>query len=94
MRNKYIVPIPSVTGSFKKALLLSLVPFTNVSCEFEKKILRLTPQNFVLRTAPAEGLPHTDLSSVGLRFGFFGHFATEGTEVKSASVTQTEVELY
>jgi len=69
-------------------LLLSLVPFTNVSCEFEKKILRLTPQNFVLRTAPAEGLPHRALSSVGLRFGFFGHFATEGTEVISASVTK------
>ena len=94
MRNKYIVPIPSVTGSFKKALLLSLVPFTNVSCEFEKKNLRLTPQNFVLRTAPPESLPHRALSSVGLRFGFFGHFPTEGTEVKSASVTQTEPELY
>jgi len=100
MRNKYIVPIPSVTGSFKKALLLSLVPFTNVSCEFEKKILRLTPQNFVLRTAPGPpsqslvGLPHRALSSVGLRFGFFGHFVTEATEVKSASVNQTEVQLY
>ena len=93
MRNKYIVPIPSVTGSFKKALLLSLVPFTNVSCEFEKKILRMTPEIFVLRTAPEGGPTSQNLSSVGLRFGFFGHFATEATEVKSASVTQTEVQL-
>ena len=93
MRNKYIVPIPSLTCAFKKALLLSLVPFTNAFWEPEKKILRLTPQNFVLRTAPAESLPHTPLSSVGLRFCFFGQFSTEGTEVKSASVTQTEVEL-
>ena len=29
---------------------------------------------------------HRDLSSVGLRFCFFGQFSTEGTEVKSASV--------
>jgi hypothetical protein len=58
-----------------------------------KKKLRMTPQNCVLRTAPPERLPHTPLSSVCLRFCFFGHFSTEGTEVKSASVTQTEVEL-
>ncbi len=43
---------------------------------------------------PPEDLPHRALSSVGLRFCFFGQFSTEGTEVKSASVTQTEVELY
>ena len=65
------------------------VPLATMFLKSKKKILRLTPQNFVLRT----GLPHTDLSSVGLRFGFFGHFPTEGTEVKSASVTQTEVDL-
>ncbi len=91
MRKKNIVPIPSLTCAFKKALLLSLVPFTNVCWETEKKNFAA---NFVLRTAPAESLPHTPLSSVGLRFCFFGHFSTEGTEVKSASVTQTEVELY
>ncbi len=78
MRNKYIVPVPSLTCSFKKSLLLSLVPFTNARWEPEKKNFRLTPQN---------------LASVGLRFCFFGQFSTEGTEVKSASVTQTEVEL-
>ena len=86
MRNKYIVPIPSLTCAFKKALLLSLVPFTNVCWESDKK-------KFVLRTFPSESLPHTPLSSVGLRFCFFGQFLTEGTEVKSALVTQTEVEL-
>jgi hypothetical protein len=78
MRNKYIVPIPSLTCDFKKALLLSLVPFTNVCWETEKKICG------VLRTSPAESLPHTPLSSVGLRFCFFGQFSTEGTEVKTA----------
>jgi hypothetical protein len=41
----------------------------------------------------AEDLPHRALSSVGLRFCFFGQFSTEGTEVKSASVTKTEVEI-
>jgi hypothetical protein len=30
----------------------------------------------------------------GLRFFFFDQLSTEGTEDKSASVTQTEVELY
>jgi hypothetical protein len=45
-----------------------LVPFTTVSSEFEKKILRLTPQNLVLRTAPAEGLPHTAFTSVVVHF--------------------------
>jgi hypothetical protein len=46
------------------------------------------PQDCVLRTTPPDGLPHRSLSAVGLRLCFFGQFSTEGTEVKSASVTQ------
>ncbi len=60
---------------------------------------KLYSANFVLHKIvgsarlPPEDLPHRTLSSVGLRFCFFGQFSIEGTEVKSASVTQTEVEL-
>ncbi len=65
-------------------------------------IISLT-EFFFWGDVPGEGLHHRDLSSVGLRFCFFGfqpkepksnlQFSTEGTEVKSASVTQTEVEI-
>ncbi len=43
-----------LTCTPKKTWLLSLVPFTNVYRELEKKNLRMTPQNYVsvLRTDP------------------------------------------
>jgi hypothetical protein len=67
---------------------MSLVPFTNVKKKNGKK--------FVLRTAPGQGLPQEPKAQslvFGLRFFFFSQFSTEGTEDKSVSVTQTEVEL-
>jgi hypothetical protein len=45
----------------------------------------------VFRTTPADSRAESFV--FGLRFFFFGQFSTEATEDKSASVTQTEVEL-
>ena len=74
MRNKYIVPIPSVTGSFKKALFLSLVPFMNVWGE-----------NFFLRWCSARLLPRVSLTETCLRlvFGFVSSVSFQPKEPKS-----------
>ncbi len=54
----------------KKTWFLCLVPFTTVSCGFEGKNMRIPPQNFVLRTFPAEVLYRRGLSSIVLPFSW------------------------
>ena len=60
---------------------MSLIPLKDVCCEFEKK-------NFGSRRGTL-----SESLVFGLLFFFFGQFSTEGTDDKSVSVTQTEVDL-
>ena len=86
------MPIHSLTCALKKTLLLSLVPLTNVCFEFEKKFAT-DAAKLCVPHGSCGGSPSQNLV-FGLRFFFFGQFSTEGTEDKSASVTQTEVEQW
>ena len=61
---------------------MSLIPLKDVCCEFEKK-------KFGSRRGPL-----SESLVFGLLFFFFCQFSTEGTDDKSVSVTQTEVEFY
>ncbi len=91
MVNEEEVDCPStlLTSSIKKKSVL--IPFTTVSCEFEKHLKNVA--DTVKSSTPygSSGGPSSQ-SLVGLRLCFFGKLTTEGTEGKSASVTQTGVE--
>jgi hypothetical protein len=79
-RNKYIVPIPSLTCSFKKALFLSLVPYTNVCWETGKKLRFRRKILFSARLLRRSSLTEPCLRLV---FGFVSSVSFQPKEPKS-----------
>jgi hypothetical protein len=78
-----------LTCTVKKTdYLLSLVPFTTVSCEFVERNLCELGDPY-----GSSGDPFSHILVFGCAVPFFSKLPTESTEDKSVSVTPTDVQL-